>query len=120
MVEDNITLNNIEYTIEHLKVPEYWMYEGVEPPNALAKTNARYCCNCLYTKLRLVCLATTVEAGVYIVFRKGKSELIIETYNDGDIGALVCREKEILHNEDIKDYNFKECLNVIEKAEQTT
>lgn len=67
--------------------------------------------------MQLVRLATTVEAGVYIVFSKGKTELIIETYNDGDIGALVCREKEILHNEDIKDFNFEECLNVIEKAQ---
>lgn len=118
MIEENIVLNNIQYTIDNLKVPEHWMYDGVEPPNALAKTNARYCCSCLYTKLQLVRLVTTVEAGVYIVFSKGKTELIIETYNDGEIGALVCREKEILHNEDIKDFNFEECLNVIEKAEQ--
>lgn len=38
MIEENIVLNNIQYTIEHLKVPDHWMYDGVEPPNALAKT----------------------------------------------------------------------------------
>jgi len=115
-------LENLRIKIDELKIPEHWALEKVEQPNTIAKLNALNCCFDIYYKYASLLptrIACTKENGVYLVFEKLRS-LIIETYNDGDIGALVCEGKNILYNEEIVGFNFEKCMSVlnVEKAEQ--
>jgi hypothetical protein len=112
-----MNFQELQYKIENLLFPEHWREEGAEPPNRIAKDNAYLCCSELWLKYDLfpIRLATTIESGVYLVFKRGTKELLIETYNDGDVGALVCQDKQILHNEDIVEFDFSKCIYILNK-----
>jgi len=117
--EQNI-LEHIYHRIYSLVLPPHWATEeGVEPPNDQAKKGAYKICHDLYKKqsLQPTVIACTKENGIYLTFKKDNKSLIIEVYNDGDIGALVNNDekKEILYNEDIKDYNFDTCITILSK-----
>ena len=116
----NETFYDFLSSIETLKMPKHWEKEDVEPPNDIAKENARNCIKSFYDnyKLKCTCTACTKENGVFLIFKKGKTEIVVETYNNGEVGAIVCKNKEIIYNEDIKDYDFSRCIDAIEKAEQ--
>lgn len=106
--------------IESLKFPEHWKEQGAEPPNRTAKFNAFGVCFYLFQDYNLQpkILACTIESGVYLTFVTGKAELSIETYNEGDICALVGKDKQILISEEIINFDFERIVNVLKKAEQ--
>jgi hypothetical protein len=103
-----------------LVFPSHWTAEGVNKPNITAKSNAFKICWELYKKYDLHPdrILTTKEEGVYIVYdcidNRGSRSLIIETYNDAEIGLVVCdnNEKKIVYNEDILDLNFENAVKI--------
>jgi hypothetical protein len=108
-------MKEVQQKLFNLKFPEYWREEGAEPPNKIAIDNAYKCCCELCSKYDLLVtrIACTIESGVYLVFEQENLNLIIETYNDGDIGVLVTKDKEILFNEDIHELDFSNCIKVL-------
>lgn len=62
-------------------------------------------------------IAPTKEEGVFLAFdsSKGNRTLIVEVYNDLEVGYLVNDNacKQILHSEDITDYDFAVATNLI-------
>jgi len=120
MIDHFTILKKLKTKIDGLKIPEHWSLEKVEQPNTIAKLNALNCCFEIYYKHNSLLpdrVACTKENGVYLVFEKLRS-LFIETYNDGDVGALVCEGKNVLYNEDIVGFNFEKCMSVF-NAEKT-
>jgi hypothetical protein len=106
--------------IENLKFPEHWKEQGTKPPNRTAKFNAFGVCFYLFQDygLQPKTIACTIESGVYLTFVLGSTELSIETYNEGDICALVNKDRQILISEEIVDFDFERVVNVFKKAEQ--
>jgi hypothetical protein len=109
-------LNEALTKISNITMPEHWKDEGVEPPNSTAMRNAHVICHTLYNNHKIIpkIVASTKENGIYLRFENGDKSFIIETYNDGDIGALVSDDakKETLFNEEIVDLNFDNSLKV--------
>lgn len=112
-------LNEALNKISNLVLPTSWKDEGVEPPNSTALRNAHIICHKLYAQRKIIpdVVACTKENGVYLRYSDGDKSLIVEIYNDGEIGTLVNNhsEKEILHNEDISNLNFENSLKVFFK-----
>lgn len=106
-------LDKVWRQIQALVLPADWKQDGVEPPNDIAKKTAYECCLTLFNKTRLLpsVIACTKENGVYMTFVGGK-KLIVEAYNDGEIGALINDDskKVILYNEDILNSNLDRCI----------
>jgi len=109
-------LNEALDKISNLVLPDSWKDEGVEPPNSTALRNAHIICHKLYAQRKIIpdVVACTKENGIFLRYNAGDRGLIIEAYNDGDIGTLVNndKEKEILYNEDISNLNFENSLKV--------
>lgn len=105
--------------IMNLELPESWKKEGVEKPNSTAMRNAYKICHILFNSRKLIpkTVACTKENGIFITYTEGDKSLIVEIYNDGDIGTLVNNDKnmEILQSEDIHDYNFDRQLEILYK-----
>ena len=97
--------------------PEHWREDGAEPPNSVAKNNAYKICNKILEIYNLTPnrIASTIESGIYVVYDINNKSLIIETYNDGDVGIVVTKEKEIIYNEDIVDLEINNTLNIFLK-----
>lgn len=101
-----------------LRFPPHWAAEGVHAPNVTAKTNGFKICWELYKKYDLHPdrILSTKEEGVYIVYEctdsRGSRSLIIEAYNDGEIGLVVCdnQTKKVIYNEDIINMNFEDAV----------
>lgn len=102
--------------ISDLVLPESWKDEGIEPPNSTSLRNAHILCHKLYAQYKIIpdIVACTKENGIYIKYKNGHRDLIIEAYNDGDIGAIVSNnfKKEVEHNEDILNLNFDNSIKV--------
>lgn len=113
---DNL-LESKKQEIFNKKLPEHWLKEGVEPPNLTARENAYKSCKKIFEINALLpdSIACTKENGIFLSYRKGLFSLYIETYNDGDIGALLVKDKSILFNENIIDFNFEEVLTEFNK-----
>ena len=94
--------------------PEHWLEEGADPTNSVAKDNAFKLCQKIFDNYKLIPnrIASTIESGIFVVYEKNEMELIIETYNDGDVGIVVTKDKEILHNEDIVDLDINNALKL--------
>jgi len=109
-------LNEALDKISNLVLPDSWKDEGVGSPNSTALRNAHIICHKLYAQRKIIpdVVACTKESGVYLRYSDGNKSLIVEAYNDGDVGTVVSNdsEKEILHNEDISNLNFENSLKV--------
>lgn len=105
--------------IMNLKLPESWKKEGVEKPNSTAMRNAYKICHILFNSKKLIprTVACTKENGIFLTFVEGDKSLIVELYNDGEIGSIVTndKKKEILQSEDILNYNFDCQLEILYK-----
>lgn len=114
--------SNIEKRIFNAKCPDHWLDEDTQHPNDIARNNALKICTKIYDKYKIepVVIDATVESGIYIRYKKNNKTLIVECYNDCDIGCLVNDDdkKEILFNEDIDDIDFlfSDYLNLIFKG----
>lgn len=103
--------------IDNVFFPKHWnTEEGVEPPNKVSKLNAKKICKILFRNynLKIDRIAATKEEGIYLVKNDTKSiSLIIEAYNDGDVGLIINNNKlkEVVFNEDIENFNFEKAIN---------
>jgi hypothetical protein len=103
-----------------LVFPSHWAEEGISKPNITAKSNAFKLCWEIYKKYDLQPdrILPTKEEGVYIVYEcidsRGSRSLVIEAYNDAEIGIVVCDidKKEIIYNEDIRDMDFENAVRI--------
>jgi len=122
--EDQIDFEKTEEDLFHealskiykLVMPEHWKDEGVEPPNSTAMRIAHVICYIIYNNHKIIpkIVACTKENGIYLRFEDGDKSLIIEAYNDGEVGVLVTDDvkKETLFNEDIVNFNFDNSLKI--------
>jgi hypothetical protein len=119
-ITDFETLSVLYSKIENLKLPEHWREQGAVPPNRTAKFNAFGVCFYLFQDYALepITVTCTIESGVYLKFLWKDAELSIETYNEGDVCALVNKDKQILISEEIVNFDFERVVNVLKKAEQ--
>ena len=100
--------------------PPHWADEGVKKPNIGAKKNAFMLCMKLYKKYNIEPdrILSTKEEGVYIVYDSvdlhGNKSMIIESYNDGEIGLIISdnEKKEIVYNEDISEMDFENAVRI--------
>lgn len=115
--EKQQALDTVRRKIYALMLPVGWESEGTQEPNIIAKKNAFHTCYNIYTMHGLLptVVACTKENGVYIRYNNGAKDLIVETYNDGDVGALVNKEKTILNSVDIPDFNFDNCVKLFKE-----
>lgn len=102
-------MNFIE-KIKNAKAPEHWLESETEHPNNIARENAIKGCSFLfniYNKEPIV-IAPTIVSGIYVRYTSNNLDLIIEFYNDGEIGGLVCdrEQKKILDSFEIINFNF--------------
>jgi hypothetical protein len=115
-------MNDYCVKIVNLVLPAHWVEEGVQPPNSTAKRNACHVCHEMFNKHSMIpfLVACTKEDGVYIRYLIGTKSIIIEAYNDGEIGAVVNddEKKKILHSSEIKDYNFETCVSILNNPSQ--
>jgi hypothetical protein len=103
-----------------LVFPSHWAEEGISKPNITAKSNTFKLCWEIYKKYDLQPdrILPTKEEGVYIVYEcidsRGSRSLVIEAYNDAEIGIVVCDidKKEIIYNEDIRDMDFENAVRI--------
>lgn len=112
--ETQQVLDNIRRRIYALILPVGWEQEGTEEPNIIAKKNAYRTCHNLYIEYGLVpaVIACTKENGVYIRYLDGTKDLIIEAYNNGEVGALVNKDKTILNSVEINNFEFGNCIKL--------
>ena len=104
--------------------PPHWANEGIKKPNITAKNNAFMLCMNLYKKYNIEPdrILSTKEEGAYIVYEtidlSGSRSLVIEAYNDSDIGVVVKdnEKKEIIYNEDINGMNFENAVRVYKET----
>lgn len=106
-------MNFIE-KIRNTKAPEHWLNKETEHPNDIAKDNATKGCSFLfntYKKIPVV-IAATVASGIYVRYTSNDLDLVIEFYNDGEIGGLICdrEHKKILDSAEIIDFNFNKLI----------
>ena len=106
-----------------LNFPTYWIQEGFNKPNIIAKENAIFVCSELFTKYDLIPdkILASKEEGIYITYDliniNDNISLVIETYNDNEIAVVVKdnRNKKILYSEDIKNLNFENAIRILKK-----
>lgn len=110
-------LNKATERITNLTLPPPWVAEGVEPPNSTAIRNALRICHDIFNSKGMIPdqIAPTKENGVFFKYLYGPRQLIIEAYNDGEVAAIVVDDtkKDTIHSEDIRDFNFFTCLNIL-------
>jgi hypothetical protein len=99
--------------------PDHWKDENISPPNDLSKKNAFKVCEIFYGVFKIIfsVVSCTKEGGVYLRYSVGDRVVIIETYNDGDIGCMIVDyvKKEVLYNKDIERFNFQSIFEFINK-----
>lgn len=101
--------------IQNIKTPEHWLSSGsTEKPNDISKRNAIQVCEKIEKDYKVfpTAIASTIESGIFIVYRNYHYSIIIEAYNTGEIGLVINDEKkkEIILN---KDIGFLSDLRVI-------
>ncbi len=104
--------------------PNHWKEEGICKPNSIAKENALKVCKNLFKKYDLIPdrILASKENGVFITYDKvnfnENLSLVIETYNDNEIAAVVSDniKKNILYSADIKEYNLENAIQTFKKT----
>ncbi|MFW6219934.1 MAG: hypothetical protein ACOC33_03760 [bacterium] len=94
--------------------PDHWKDEGIESPNIIAKTNALYVCYVLLNSgIFIQRIASTKENGIYLALDSNNKSLIIEAYNDGDIGVVISDndKKHIIYNEDVEKFDLNPIIS---------
>jgi len=108
---------NYELEINDIKTPHHWLHNRIAAPTDACKKLTLEVCNYIFKTYNLLpaMIASTVEEGIYLQFRKNTKSLVIEIYNDLEIAAIVNDEstKKILGNEDIKNLDFSRMINLL-------
>jgi hypothetical protein len=117
---NNIVLEKIESRIfNRLSFPSHWAGDDVVPPNMASKVKAFEICRNLFENHTLIPdrIACTKEEGVFLAFdtNSGERTLVIEIYNDLEVGLLVNDnvEKRVLFSEEITDLDFSPAVNIL-------
>lgn len=108
-------LDDIKQRIKELVLPEHWeKEEKVIPPNIQAKKLAYQACSILYKDngFQPSIIACIKENGVFLKFVNKTKSLIIEVYNDGEVGLLINEDKakKIIYSGAIPVSNFEYTL----------
>jgi len=92
-----------------------------EGPNLISKTNAVMFMRELFVAHEIlpVRVAPTIEEGIFLRYKNGYKDLIVEAYNDSDIGLILTEGKKCMYNEDISypfDFSFLEKYNFVKRS----
>jgi hypothetical protein len=104
------TESHFRNRILQARLPAKWILEGVQPPTTECRAKAYEIWQRLYTKFGLlpVRVSASVEGGITLCYEHATNSkrLIVETYNDLEVAALVNDSNRIVSSENIKALDF--------------
>jgi len=102
-------------TIVRATLSDKWLKEGIAPPNVKSKAVALMTVIFLYEKFHLLPqrIAASVEEGITLVYQHYlfPRTMTVESYNDGQIAAVVNEAKNVLFCGTIEKTDFREAFS---------
>ena len=103
-----------------IAVPVAWQSEGIAEPNSTARDLTNEFVTRIFLKHDVLPaeVSASVEEGIALIFRrkKGKRELFVEVFNNGEIGAVVLHGRKVIVHKalnGIQDNSFDDLLSYI-------
>ncbi len=104
------TESHFRNRILQAKLPAKWILAGVQPPTAECCAKSYEIWQHLYNKFGLlpVRVSASVEGGITLSYENATNgrTLIVETYNDLEVAALINDSKRIAYSENIDALDF--------------
>ncbi len=104
------TESHFRNRILQAKLPAKSIVAGVQPPTGECRAKSYEIWQHLYTKFGLLPVRTSasVEGGITLAYEHATNgrTLIVETYNDLEVAALINESKRIVYSENINALNF--------------
>jgi hypothetical protein len=107
-------MNNYKEIVDNLFFPVSWKNEGVEEPSYICKDVTEIVLRQIETiyKLKSDAIVSSIEGGIMIKYYKGDVSFLIEVSNDGEIAALINKDREIIESFDIENLDFNKAVSM--------
>lgn len=117
---ENALLDKALEKITQLSIPNR-VGEDMIPPNSTAIRNATQTCQIIFKSWKMLpdLITASNDSGVFFKYLYNQRTLFMEFYNHGRVSTIVLDNLKCIawQDENIQDYNFEKCMNVLTTKE---